>query len=320
MSEPIETAELVAFAKTVDAKSLSRAAAELRLPRATISRRLARLEERLNTRLLRRTTRRLVLTPAGEAFYRHARIVLDAVERAECSVRQRDDVLRGELRLAMPPIMEASFRELICDFAERYPEVQLQVHCSSQVVDLQGGGYDVAVRASSELEPGLVQRTLARDPIVGVASPRYLERYGHPRSLRDLRKHRCLLGFARGELPQAYWPLSGKRKLHVEGVFCSNEITLVCNAAVRGLGIAYLPSLLVRPLIEHGQLEHVLPNVLRAESQIAVVYAERAFVPATVRAFVDAVVAWAPKGLASAIQAQTCSVARSKPKARTAAK
>jgi DNA-binding transcriptional LysR family regulator len=196
----------------------------------------------------------------------------------------------------------------------------VQAHCSSQVVDLQGGGYDVAVRASIDLEPGLVQRVLAREPLCAVASPRYLEQHGHPRTLRDLRAHRCLLGFARGELPQTYWPLSAKRKLHVEGVFCSNEITLLCSAAVRGLGIAYLPALLVRPLIEHGQLEHVLPNWLRAESQIAVVYAERAFVPAPVRAFVDAVVAWAPKGLASALHAQACAMARDKPKARTAAK
>jgi DNA-binding transcriptional LysR family regulator len=86
MSDPIETAELLAFARTVEAKSLSRAAAELRVPRATLGRRLARLEERLGTRLLLRTTRSLTLTDAGEMFYRHARIVLDAVSQAQASV------------------------------------------------------------------------------------------------------------------------------------------------------------------------------------------------------------------------------------------
>src|SRR3954469_23393166 len=99
MAEPLETAELLAFAKTVEARSLSRAAAELGVPRATISRRLARLEENLGVRLLRRTTRSLVLTDAGEAFLRHARIVLEAVENAEESVRRTDDLVRGDLRV-----------------------------------------------------------------------------------------------------------------------------------------------------------------------------------------------------------------------------
>src|SRR3569832_2069413 len=95
MNEPVETSELLAFSKTVDARSLSRAAAELGVPRATVRRRLARLEERLGARLLRRTTRSLALTDAGEALYRHARIVLDAVTNAEASVRRTDEVVRG---------------------------------------------------------------------------------------------------------------------------------------------------------------------------------------------------------------------------------
>src|SRR6185295_17097438 len=119
MTDPLESAELLAFAKAVEAKSLSRAAAELGVPRATLSRRLARLEERLGTRLLRRTTRSLLLTDSGEALYRHARIV-----------------------------------------------------------DLQRDGYDVAIRASSQIEPGLIARTLVRDPVLAVASPAYLAERG----------------------------------------------------------------------------------------------------------------------------------------------
>src|SRR5688572_13650308 len=159
MSEPLETAELLAFARTVESKSLSRAAAELGVPRATISRRLARLEERLGARLLRRTTRSLVLTDAGEALYRHARIVLDAVTHAEQSVRRTDDVIRGDLRVSVPPMLNQSFNEMLSDFAHAHPEVRLQIHFSSQFVDLRQGDYDVALRASSELQPGLVART-----------------------------------------------------------------------------------------------------------------------------------------------------------------
>ena len=174
MSEPVETSELVAFTRTVDAKSLSRAAAELRVPRATVSRRLARLEERLGARLLRRTTRSLVLTEVGEVFYRQACIALDAVRLAEQSVRKADDLVRGDLRVSVPPIMSVSFHAMLCEFAMRYPALRVHVHTSNQHVDILNGGYDVALRASSQIQPGLIARTLFRDPMIAVAAPAYL--------------------------------------------------------------------------------------------------------------------------------------------------
>lgn len=291
MDEPLETSELLAFSKTVEARSLSRAAAELGIPRATISRRLARLEERLGVRLLRRTTRSLALTDAGEALYRHARIVLDAVHQAEASVRKADDAVRGELRVSVPPMMGESFSAMLCDFARRHPEVRLHVHSSTQYVDLQRGGYDVALRASTALEPGLVARTLARMPLLAVASPAYLEARGAPRTRRDLRSHRCLMGFARGELPQTHWPSSGG-KFQVEGALFTNDMFLLCDAALQGLGIALVPERVVRPHLESGALVHVLPGAIQADSHIAVIYAEREFMPPQVRAFIDAVTAW----------------------------
>lgn len=297
MTDPVETSELLAFSRTVDARSLSRAAAELGVPRATISRRLARLEERLGVRLLRRTTRSLVLTEAGEALYRHARIVLDAVDRAEASVRRTDDTVRGELRVSVPPLNNPSFLGLIADFARRYPEVRLHVHFSSRHVDLLRDGYDVALRAGSEIEPGLVARTLSRTPLLGVASPEYLAARGVPRTRRDLRHHRCLLGFSRGELPQTHWSVAGGGKLHVEGAFFANDVTVLCDQALRGLGIAVLPLIVVGQHLESGALTQVLPGVLAAETRVALVYPEREFVPPQVRAFIEMVSAWAPDEL-----------------------
>jgi DNA-binding transcriptional LysR family regulator len=301
MSNPMETAELVAFVKAVDCHSLSRAAAELGIPRATLSRRLARLEERLGARLLRRSTRSLALTDAGESFNRHARIALDAVSTAEASVRHVDDVVRGDLRVSVPPMLPESFRTLLCEFIERYPDVRLSVHCASRLVDLRRDGYDVALRASSEMEPGLIARTLSREPILGVASPAYLAARGVPGSLRDLARHRCLMGFARGELPQSHWGSGTAGKVHVEGAFSTNEIPLLRDAAVRGLGIAFVPLMLVHEDLRSGALVQVLPGKLRGEALLAVVYPERQFVPPAVRAFVDAVVEWAPSALVQKI-------------------
>jgi DNA-binding transcriptional LysR family regulator len=305
MQDPLETAELLAFAKTVEAHSLSRAATELRVPRATVSRRLARLEERLAARLLRRTTRSLVLTDAGEALYRHARIVLDAVRHAEASVRRTDDAIRGDLRVSVPPFSDPSFHALLCNFALRYPEVRLQVDFSSQLVDLQRGGYDVALRASSEIQPGLVARTLLRDQVIAVAAPRYLAERGVPRTARDLRHHRCVMGFARGEVPQTQWPLVNRGKIHVEGCFFTNDVRLLSEAASRGLGIALVPRMIVKGSLDRQTLVQVLAGVIGAESRIAVVYPEREFVPPPVRAFVDAVVAWSPNAEAAASLTRT---------------
>src|SRR5258708_9538237 len=186
MMDPVETSELLAFARMGEAKSCSGAAAKLGVPRATIGRRLARLEERLGVRLLRRTTRALAVTDAGDAFYRHARIVLDAVEQAEASVRRSDTVVRGTLRIATPPMLDPSFNALVCDFARAYPAVQIHVDASSRYVDLLREGYDVALRAGSALEPGLVARTVARTSAVAVAAPDYLAAHGTPTSVRDL--------------------------------------------------------------------------------------------------------------------------------------
>src|SRR5688572_23966766 len=124
MADPLETAELMAFVRTIDAKSLSRAAVELRVPRATIGRRLARLEERLGVRLVRRTTRTLTLTDAGETFYRHARIVLEAVSVAQSSIRHKGEVMRGDVRLSTP-IVDEPLAALITAFAAKHPGVRV---------------------------------------------------------------------------------------------------------------------------------------------------------------------------------------------------
>ena len=296
MQEPVETSERLAFARTVEAKSLSRAAAELAVPRATISRRLARLEDRLGARLLRRTTRSLALTDAGEALYRHARIVLDAVRDAESSVRRTDDRVRGELRVSTPPNMPPTFHAMVCEFATRFPDVRVQIHASSQRVDLQRDAFDVAIRAGYTLEPGLIARKLSSDRLVAIASPAYLDAHGVPATRRDLARHRCLLRFTPAGVPSPAFPARGGA-VPVDGVFFSDDLPLLLHAALRGLGITMLPLMFTRPFLEDGALRQVLPGVLEIDTMVSVVFAEREFVPPQVRAFVDAVVAWAPTEL-----------------------
>jgi DNA-binding transcriptional LysR family regulator len=176
--------------------------------------------------------------------------------------------------------------DAIAEFIEAYPEVRLQVSFSSGLVDLRREGYDVALRATEQLEPGLVAKTIARTSLVGVASPRYLAAHGTPLKLRDLTRHRCLMGFARGELPLTHWA-SGKNRIPLEGAFFSNQPALLCRVAARGQGIALVPEVAATPYLERGELVLVMPKLLRVDGRMALVYLERDLMPAQVRAFID---------------------------------
>lgn len=287
-----ETSELIAFTKTVDAKSLSRAAAELGIPRATLSRRIAQLEKKLGTRLLLRTTRSLALTEPGAVFYKEAIIALEAIKQAEQSVSRSGDCLRGDLRVSLPPGMKKSFRTMLCEFIAQHPLLRVHVHTSSHHIDFRSGGFDVALRASSQMQPGLIARTLFRDPVIAVASPDYLSGRSVPVTLDDLSAHQCLMGFARGELPEMYWPLLSGERVKVDGAFFSDDISLLCEAAINNRGIALLPEELIGEHLQQGALVPVLRGIIGTEMQIAVVYPDRQFLLPQVRAFIEAVVSW----------------------------
>lgn len=293
MSVDVEIAELTAFATIVDAKSLSRAAIQLGQPRATVGRRLARLETRLGVRLLRRTTRSLALTDAGHAFYRHARIAIDAVDSAIASVQESTETLRGDVRLSMPPGPLEGFSELVSNFMRAHPEVRIHVDRSTRHVDLDRDGYDFVLRASSTLPPGPKARTLGRSVSFAVASPSYIERYGVPKKPSDLAQHRCLQGFARGEMPKTSWPLTNGKSVPVAGVFSSNDLLTLRTLALAGEGIAFLPVILVGPDLHSGALVAVLRGKVEERHRFALVYRERELMPPAVRAFIDVISEWA---------------------------
>jgi DNA-binding transcriptional LysR family regulator len=297
MQEPLETAELLAFARSAETLSLTRAAAELGLPRPTLSRRLQRLEKRLGTRLLRRTTRRITLTDAGAAFYQHARAILEAVRSAEVALQPASDVLRGRLRVSVPPMMPTSFHSMVSEFMAAYPQVKLEVHASSRHVDLQAEGFDVALRAGAQPSPGLVGRVLSRQRVVAVASPGYLASAGVPRVPGDLARHRCLLGFGASERPQTHWPLRKGGQVRVEGVLAANSLDLLLNLAVTGHGIALLPDMLVRDAVSEGLVRPVLERTVGSETQLMIVYLDRELMPAVTRTFIDTLTRWAKESM-----------------------
>ena len=292
ITDPMETTELQAFVNVVEAGSVAAAARELNLPRATISRRLARLEERLESRLLHRTTRKQGLTDAGQELFRHARAILDAVGQAHSAIRRQDDVPRGVVRVSLPPA-DQFFRGMITEFLATYPEVRLEIDWSTRFVDLVGEGVDVALRAGrGALAEGLIARRLRRVDEYPVASVDYLERHGTPQTPEDLQEHQCLVGFAEGVRPLTHWPLRNGGRVRIQGRLVTNDLQTLAQVCAAGFGIALLPSAFATSSVEPGVLVPVLRDQVGAAGQLSVVYPEREFLPPAVRAFVDAMVDW----------------------------
>ncbi len=294
----LETEELRIFLTIVTVSSISRAAAELQVPRATVSRKLALLEERLGVRLLRRTTRSMQLTDAGRDFHRCAEAALDAVRLAEASVTAKGTTRSGDVFVSIPPMVGGGLPDVLSDFAREHPAIRLHVDVSNRTVDLARERFDVAIRATGRLDAGLTARTLARVSLVGVASLTYTARHGTPTTVAELRDHRCLVGLDGEGRPQTHWRIGGKLR-SVGGVAYSNDPHLVIRWALRGLGIALLPSTLVANHLSRGELVTILPGVLRTEGTVSLVMRERKLLPAAARAFVEYVTKRAPAVLRS---------------------
>lgn len=292
--ELLETAELQAFVKIVELGSISSAAKLLNLPRATLTRRLARLEEKLDRRLIKRTTRSLYMTEAGQALYLHARAVLDAATLAAASVNQaQDQQLSGSLRVSVPPTRSESFNLMVAQFVHDHPQVRLQIHYTATFVDLHRDDYDVVMRAGEDFGDNLISKTLLNSAQIAVASPDYLHHNGSPSSIDDLHAHRCLMSFRRGELPQTHWPLEGGGQIAVEGSFFTSNLELLKLLAISGEGIAMLPRHILLDELERGEIVQLLAGVLGSEIRIALLYRDRVLMPPQVRAFIDAVTQWA---------------------------
>lgn len=281
------------FVAIVEQGSVSAAARHLDEPRPSVSRRLARLEARLGQRLLHRSTRRLVLTPAGEELYRRARQVVDQARAAEEALLRLDQVPRGTLRVSTPPTQDPVLAELFVAFRRRYPEVRLEVLATTRYVDLVAEGFDLALRAGrSPGDPSLFQRRLLRSRMLVWGSPGYLQARGRPQKLADLAQHNCLLGFDSSQRPHRSWPLLDGGQVQVHGSLASNQLELLTEAARQGEGLAMLPELFTYEDRRAGRLEAVLPEVLGLVTGMDLVYAERAYQEPRVRAFIDMAAPW----------------------------
>lgn len=278
--------DLEIFARVAATGSMSQAARDLALSPPVVSKRIKRLEERLGTRLLQRTTRQIMLTEAGRGFHERVIAVLGAVDEAENWVSQRANVARGPLRISAP----TTFGRLhvaphLVRLLEKFPEITVDLSLADHFVDVVGDGFDVAIRIADLADTSLVAKKLAPNHRLLCAAPSYIERHGRPDGLSDLAHHKLLVHNA------DHWRLEGPDgavNVPVHSAVVTNSSEVIREAVLAGLGIALRSTWDVGPDLKSGRLFPVLPRY-RGGQRVAIyaVYPSRRHLPHKTRVFID---------------------------------
>jgi DNA-binding transcriptional LysR family regulator len=253
-------AEMSAFVRSVDGGGFSAAARELGLTPSALSKLVTRLEDRLGARLLQRTTRRLQLTPEGEAFYVRSRRILADMDEAEAEVVEAGVRPTGLLRLHCGSAFGMhQLAPAIPLFLERHPGVELDITISDEPLVGLGEGVDLAIRIGPLDESSMVARRICNLERVICAAPSYLERCGVPRTPDDLQHHNCLWITSLPVLRR--WPFDtddGIRVVHIDGNVVANNAETVLQLAMAGVGITRLTDVIVGDAIRRGELIPIL--------------------------------------------------------------
>ncbi|GHC71909.1 LysR family transcriptional regulator [Pseudorhodoferax aquiterrae] len=282
--------DIALFVNVVRAGSFAEAGRRLGMPPSTASRHVLALEEALGTRLMQRTTRRLVLTDAGRNFFAESSDQIDALLRVAGQVTDDAGEIAGRVRVAVPVDFFNWFpADAVARFTQAHPRVRLEFELNDARVDLLGEGIDIAMR-SGDRDPSLIARKLGTSHATLVASPKYLAARGVPAHPRDLEAHDCITSPQRGG-PRAIWRLGGAKRasapVEVDGPFQVNTASAQLAGALAGLGIALLPSAFTAPHVAAGQLQEVLPEYASGATGVHFVYHSRRQLPRAVAAFID---------------------------------
>ncbi len=283
----MQTRDLSVFVQAAASENLSVAARRLEITPMAASRRLVALERELGVRLMHRTTRSISLTAEGEAFLPHAQTMLEAGEAARSAIAPTGGGACGLLRVTAP----AAFgRKIVAPLVPRLlaenPALRIDLQLTDSVVDIVGGGLDVAVRIAALRDSSLIAKRLGANVRLLCAAPSYLARAGRPQRLSDLAQHECLILTG-----TTHWPFNAggrRREVRIGGRFSSGSIEAVHAACCHGAGLALLSSWDAAEDLRAGTLESIILEDARPrELAIWAVYPTAQMIPQKVRAFVD---------------------------------
>lgn len=295
----LDANDLMLFARVAEAGSFSRAAERVRLPKSTVSRRIAALEKRFGERLLQRSTRKLAITEFGLGVLDHARALAAEVDGAQALAQHRQAKPSGRLRVSMPgDFATIALPQMLANFVREHPAIALELDLSPRRVDLIGENFDLAVRMGALPDDSqLAARKLAVMTVGLYAAPAYLQAVGTPQGPDDLLALHGLLLEGRGGEPRG-WELTrgeGPTRERWRGVPAQHTVANAPDALIRlaeaGVGVVITPDFYVREALAAGRLLRVLADWHMPAGDCWAVFPGRRLMPARTRAFIDALVA-----------------------------
>ena len=273
------------FVSVAEYESFTRAAKEMAISTAQVSRQVSALEKRLTVKLLYRTTRKVSLTEEGRIFYQHCRAVLDGLDAAEQAVTHLQSKPQGRIKLTAPVTYgEQQLLPLVNDFMVQYRDIEVTAFLSNQKFDLLEGGYDLAIRIGKLQDSSMMAKKLSQRTNFVCAAPAYIAQYGIPHTLTELNHHNCLLG----TLDYWHFKEAGKeRNIRVTGSVRYNSGYSLVDAALKGLGMVQLPDYYVQGYLEKGELVSVLDSYREPEEGIWAIYPHNRQLSPKIRLLVD---------------------------------
>lgn len=251
------------FVVAVEYQGFSAAAKQLNLPKSTISKRVAALENKLGLTLIHRSSRSFVLSEAGKLFYQHAKNAVDEFRYAEESLLMQQQEPSGVVRLsASVPVAQYILSDYLPELAERYPKLLIQLEVTDRFVDVMSENFDIVIRSHFQPLPdsGLIQRVLTSEKIIAVASPAYLIKSPSINSPKDLVNHQGLWSDLQMN-PWHFQHVTGEKVIVQPNIrFMANESEVLKGAAKRGIGITLLPETFCAHELSNGSLVNVLPD------------------------------------------------------------
>ncbi|SDN01605.1 LysR family transcriptional regulator [Afipia sp. GAS231] len=279
-----------AFLSVAQHRSFRRAAAELGVTPSAISQAIRAIEARVGATLFIRTTRSVGLTEAGEKFLLRAKPAFEELVAATENARDLGQRTAGVLRLTAPRALVPHLMELIASFCQAYPDVEVEIAASANLVDIAAEGFDAGVRLGQFIEADMIAVRLAPShPLAVVGSPDYLRRRQRPERIDDLRGHACLR-MRRSNGSIAPWSfVNGNEAVEVivSGPFIGNDMPMMLGAAVEGLGLAQVPAPIAADAVKAGKLVRVLERFAPMTPGVFLYYPNRHQMMPKLRAFID---------------------------------
>jgi DNA-binding transcriptional LysR family regulator len=273
------------FVAVVESGGFTAAANTLDVSTSFVSRQVSKLEDRLGTRLLQRTTRSVRLTDMGRTYYERSRAILDQLEELDSDMADLQEKPKGRVRITAAGFYAERFvAPAVAEFTAKYPEVSIELDTSMRLVDIVAEGFDLAIRMSAPSDSSLVARKIVAQRLVVCASPGYLKQHGRPKVPEDLRKHNCLTLL---DMPWRFVTADSVHTVRVRGSWTSDNGRALVSAAVAGAGLVRITEYYLRNELAAGKLVSVLEDFEVRDAATWIMYPDRHHLPTRVRYLID---------------------------------